>query len=75
MSQTTAGRVEDLFITDRESAPMQSVASVMALAGQGLEGDRYGSKRGTFSDSENKPVEPEQQITLIEAEAIEGAQH
>ncbi|MCC6907899.1 MAG: hypothetical protein IT430_08180 [Phycisphaerales bacterium] len=76
MSQSAAaGRVEDLFITDRESAPMQSIAQVRAIAGQGLEGDRYGSKRGKFSGGENEPVEPEQQITLIEAEAIEGARH
>jgi len=40
-----------------------------AIAGGGLEGDRYALKTGTFY----KP-EPDYELTLIEAEAIEALQ-
>ena len=35
------GRVQHLFVAARRGAPMQSVMSVDAIAGQGLTGDRY----------------------------------
>lgn len=47
---------------------MRSVAEALALAGIGLEGDRYAARTGSFSA---KP-KPGRQITLIEAEAIEA---
>ncbi len=75
MNQTTPtllGRVENLFICAEESMPMRPVERVQAIAGQGLQDDRYGSKRGTFSKGETEPVSPGQQITLIEAEAVEA---
>ncbi len=46
---------------------MIAVPEVQAIAGQGLEGDRYFSQRGTFS----KP-EPDRELTLIEVEALEA---
>lgn len=46
---------------------MESVAEVHAIPGQGLEGDRYFQKQGTFW----KP-NPDVEVTLIEAEAFEG---
>ncbi len=46
---------------------MQAVAEVRAIPGAGLEGDRYFLKQGTFF----KP-EPDFELTLIEAEALEG---
>jgi len=48
---------------------MQAVAEVLAVPGVGLEGDRYALKQGTFF----KP-EPDFELTLIEAEAVESAQ-
>jgi MOSC domain-containing protein YiiM len=48
---------------------MQEVAEVRALPGVGLEGDRYALRQGTFF----KP-EPDFELTLIEAEAVEAAQ-
>jgi len=48
---------------------MQAVAEVLAVPGVGLEGDRYALKQGTFF----KP-EPDFELTLIEAEAVEAAQ-
>jgi len=62
------GRVEAIHITAAAEAPMQGVAEVRALAGVGLEGDRYATQVGSFSA---KP-KPGRQITLIEAEAIEA---
>ncbi|MFQ5896901.1 MAG: MOSC domain-containing protein [Candidatus Methylomirabilia bacterium] len=52
---------------------MVSVGEVRALAGRGLEGDRYFHRVGTYSD---KPAPrggpPAREVTLIEIEAIEA---
>ena len=61
------GRVISINIASDASAPMQSVSEVRAIPGGGLEGDRYCAQRGTFS----KP-QPDRELTLIEAEAIEA---
>jgi MOSC domain-containing protein YiiM len=63
------GKVESIHITPAAKAPMQSVDQVLAISGRGLEGDRYFMKLGTFF----KP-EPQFELTLIEAEAIEALQ-
>jgi MOSC domain-containing protein YiiM len=62
------GRVESIHIATTAEATMRGVAEITAIAGVGLEGDRYASRTGTFSA---KP-KPSRQITLIEAEAIEA---
>jgi MOSC domain-containing protein YiiM len=49
-------------------APMKSVTNVLAVVGKGLEGDRYASKLGTYS---NQPGSG-RDVTLIEVEAIEA---
>jgi len=64
------GRIESICITSAAEAAMRSVTEVTAIAGVGLEGDRYATHAGTFSA---KP-KPGRQITLIEAEAIEALQ-
>jgi MOSC domain-containing protein YiiM len=61
------GTVISINIAADASAPMQSVSEVRAIPGRGLEGDRYFDQKGTFS----KP-EPDRELTLIEAEAIEA---
>ena len=61
------GRVDSIHIAAAAKAPMQAVDQVVAIPGVGLEGDRYASKTGTFY----KP-QPEFELTLIEAEAIEA---
>jgi MOSC domain-containing protein YiiM len=48
--------------------PMQPVGEVKAIAGAGLEGDRYAREKGSFS----KKL-PNNQVTLIEQEALEAA--
>jgi MOSC domain-containing protein YiiM len=61
------GTVESIHIAAAAKAPMQAVEQVAAVPGVGLEGDRYALKQGTFY----KP-EPDFELTLIEAEAIEA---
>lgn len=46
---------------------MESVAAVRAVPGQGLEGDRYFQKQGTFWKDQ-----PDFEVTLIESEAFDG---
>ena len=59
--------VEHIHITDGPGRPMQAVQSVRALAGRGLEGDRYAAQGGRWSDTPGTGRD----LTLIEAEAIE----
>jgi MOSC domain-containing protein YiiM len=63
------GRVEGIFIAEDAAKPMVSLNEVRAIAGSGLEGDRYFKRVGTYS---NDP-RPGREITLIEVEAIESA--
>src|SRR5215510_7623955 len=56
------GKVIQINITPVAEGPMQSVDEVRAIPGRGLEGDRY------FDLPE---LEPRQELTLVEAEAIE----
>lgn len=62
------GRVESIHIATTAEAAMRGVTEIRAIAGVGLEGDRYATRTGTFSA---KP-KPGRQITLVEAEAIEA---
>ena len=61
------GTVESLHIASAATVPTCAVEEVQAIPGVGLEGDRYALKQGTFY----KP-EPDFELTLIEAEAIEA---
>jgi len=63
------GLVEAVAIADRATAPMQLVASAQALAGRGLDGDRYAVKAGTFSS--DTPTAKGYDLTLIEAEVLD----
>jgi MOSC domain-containing protein YiiM len=62
------GRVEAIHLTDAGSQPMRAVERVRAMAGIGLEGDRYA--RGSGHHSGN--VRDDRHVTLIEAEEIEA---
>lgn len=62
------GTVVSIHIAATGAAPMSSVANVQVIVGRGLEGDRYYSKQGTYS---NQPGSG-RDVTLIEIEAIEG---
>jgi MOSC domain-containing protein YiiM len=57
-----AGRVEAIYITSEHGELPQGVERVRALAGRGLEGNRY-----FFDDAP-----PGRAVTLIDAEAVEA---
>jgi MOSC domain-containing protein YiiM len=63
------GTVESIYIAPAAKAPMQAQREVRAIPAVGLEGDRYALRQGTFF----KP-EPDYELTLIEAEAVEALQ-
>jgi MOSC domain-containing protein YiiM len=59
------GRVVEIYIGPEPEGPVRRVDEVTAVAGRGLEGDRY------FQPPENGV--PDKEITLIESEAIAAA--
>ena len=61
------GTIEFIYIAPAATARALSVKEAHAIPGVGLEGDRYALRQGTFY----KP-EPDFELTLIEAEAIEA---
>ncbi len=61
------GTVQALFIASEAGAPMESVETVRAVPGLGLEGDRYYKKRGSFS----RWAGSHREATLIAIEALE----
>jgi MOSC domain-containing protein YiiM len=63
------GTVESVHIASAAKAPMRAVDQVKAIPGAGLEGDRYALGQGTFFKAQ-----PDVELTLIEAEAIEALQ-
>jgi hypothetical protein len=60
------GLVAGLLIAPDAEAPLVPVASAVAVAGRGLENDRYCAGRGTFSGPGHG-----YQLTLIEAETLD----
>ena len=62
------GSVVSIHIASEAAKALESVAEVRAIAGRGLEGDRYFNKIGTYSNHPGSGRE----VTLIEAEAIEA---
>jgi DNA-binding transcriptional ArsR family regulator len=60
------GNVQSLHLAPAAGAPMESVTSVRAIAGRGLEGDRYHAGAGTFSKKRGTGRD----VTLIELEAL-----
>ena len=63
----SAGTVVSINIARVASGPMEQLAEVKAVAGRGLEGDRYFNKEGSFSETPGSGRE----VTLIESEQIE----
>ena len=62
------GGVVSLHIASSAGAEMRALTEVLAVAGRGIEGDRYFTQSGTYS---NHPGTG-RAITLIEMEAIEA---
>lgn len=62
------GQLIGIFLGPRKGDDLQTVDRAEAIAGRGLVGDRYFLKDGSFSDKDG----PDREVTLIEAEALEG---
>jgi hypothetical protein len=62
-----AGTVEAILVAPDAEHPLVRVEHVEAVAGHGLEGDRYRAGRGTFSGPGRG-----YQLTLVEAETLES---
>src|SRR5512132_178781 len=60
------GSVVGLLIAPEAEAPLVAVESVVAIAGRGLDGDRYAAGRGTFSGPGRG-----YQLTLVEAQTLD----
>jgi MOSC domain-containing protein YiiM len=61
------GTVELIVIAAHKEGPVELVSQAEAIAGQGLDGDRYADGQGTFSNPHGLGHE----LTLIEAEEAE----
>ena len=57
-----------IYIAEAKAAELLPVPEARAIPGHGLEGDRYCKHQGTFS----KSGEPDREVTLVEAEAVEA---
>ena len=62
----SAGRVVGLLTAPEAEAPLARLETAHAVAGRGLEGDRYHGGGGTFSGPGRG-----YELTLVEAEALE----
>ena len=65
-----AGRIVAIYVAPDEGKPMEERNEVQALAGTGLEGDRYAQVAGKFS---GQAKYRKLAVTLIEREAVEAA--
>lgn len=63
-----SGTVAAICIAPTARVPMTSLSEVRAIAGKGLEGDRYSVGTGTYSTHPGSG----RQVTLIELEAVEA---
>ena len=71
MSRT--GIVVAIHLAQTGAAPVREVGEARALAGKGLDGDRYFNGSGTYSKSPSRPRhDPGAEATLIESEALEA---
>ena len=64
------GTVEGLFVAESAGGPMREVEQAAAIAGKGLQGDRYAAGAGTFTPAD--PALKGYDLTLIESEVIDG---
>jgi MOSC domain-containing protein YiiM len=63
----SAGVVEAIHIASAAGEPVRAVESIRAIAGMGLEGDRYAYGKGHYVDGRVSRA-----LTLVEAETIES---
>lgn len=65
------GSIAAIFIASRAGEAMTALADVHALAGRGLDGDRYAAGAGFYSWAAG----PLREVSLIEAEVLERLAH
>lgn len=65
------GEIVGIWVAPAEGAPMEARDEVRALAGKGIDGDRYAVEAGKYSGK--RLDDAQRAVTLIEREAIEGA--
>lgn len=65
------GEIVSIHVAPKAEASMRALSEVRAVAGRGLEGDRYFDMMGTYSRKRG-PDRPDRQLTLIEWEALEA---
>jgi MOSC domain-containing protein YiiM len=68
---TFQGKLVAIAIAQRAKEPMESVAAVEVVSGEGLRGDRYGAGIGAAQYRGRRS--PEKEVTLIASEAIDAA--
>jgi MOSC domain-containing protein YiiM len=61
------GRLLDIHIAEAARAPMRQLSEARLAAGHGIEGDRYASGTGTYSQ-----IPDVREVTLIEVESLEA---
>lgn len=71
MAEALEGRIVGIYVAPGEGAPMEARDVVRAIAGKGLEGDRYAVEAGKFSGT--RVEDAQRAVTLIEREAVLGA--
>jgi MOSC domain-containing protein YiiM len=65
------GEVVEINVADESGGPMRPLDAATLVLGKGIEGDRYATSSGTYSDRPGSGRE----ITLIEVEAVEALAH
>jgi MOSC domain-containing protein YiiM len=60
------GRLVGIYTASEAAKPLEANTSIRAIEGVGLEGDRYASAAGTYSDRPG----PHRQVTFVEREVI-----
>lgn len=72
MVPSNNGSVSAIHIAPEAGAAMQSITDGRAVAGKGLEGDRYFDQAGSWSGDEGRNLPPEDRaLTLFEAETLD----
>jgi len=62
------GELLHIHVAPNASAPMRALSQTRLIAGTGIEGDRYATRSGTYSNKHHI----DRQVTLIEVETLEA---
>jgi MOSC domain-containing protein YiiM len=68
-----SAHVTGIYLAPEKGLPMECKQMVRAIAGCGLEGDRYAVQRGSWRPKDAEIHEPKRNVTLIAQEGIDAA--